>query len=483
MSHLDPGQLTTQPSGIRTGTALSNPDLLGQARDYKKNVASRFRLLKEGQIRELSNDGLYVSVKLDGQLHFLYKDDDEIFLFNPRGRVITDLPLLEKARELLPKGQLLLAGELYATGSDRSRVYAVTSALGSQPDAPVDQLAYGAFDLLSRDGDSWTALSYGTTQEELAKLLPPIEGPIHHIAQEEADVAAISTLFNKQVVDGGQEGLVVLSDPTHTIYKIKQRHDIDAAIIGYTERPDEPGAVRVLLTALMRPDGSFQVLAKVGGGIEDDLRRELYRTLSPLAVDSQYMETDRNHTLFTMVRPRHVVQIGFHDLLTETSDGKPQLKANLHFDPDTGYQVQVPERFVSLIFPTFRKLRDDKEIDPDDLRLTQLQDFVDLDNLQAPARPMEMAASEILQRDVYVKVTKGLKAVRKFVSWKTNKDDLDASYPPYAFCYVDYSPGRASPLKRNVRIAQSEDGIRAIHQSYLDNEVKRGWKLPSELDD
>ena len=477
-TRLDQSRLDTMPSGIRTGTALADDSLAALGRTYKKDVASRYRLLKESQMRELSPEGLYASIKLDGQLHFLYKDDNEIFLWNPRGRVITNLPLLAEARNTLPAGRIILAGELYSTLRERSRVYDVTSALGQSSDGDVSKLAFGAFDILELDSERWTGHSFKETNDKLAELLPATSGPIHHVEHHEVDLQKLTKMFNDQVVEGANEGLVCLSDQAHIAYKVKQRHDVDAVIVGFTERPDEPGSVRVLLTALMRPDGSFQVMSKVGGGIEDDLRRELYRMLRPLAVESQYKETDRNHTLFTMVRPKFVVEVGFHDVITEDSSGKPQMKPVLTFDEAEGYHVQVPEKFASIIFPTFRRLREDKEVNPDDLRLTQLRDFVDLDNLGEPSRNMDLAKSEILQRDVYVKVTKGLTAVRKFMSWKTNKHEIDDSFPAYAFCYVDYSPGRAAPLKRNIRIARTEEKIREIHQSYLDNEVKRGWKPP-----
>ncbi|MEN9361625.1 MAG: hypothetical protein RL095_3160 [Verrucomicrobiota bacterium] len=461
--------------GLRVGPgALTDNDLLGAARDFKKNIASRYKLLSEGDLRSLPEDRFAVAGKIDGQLHFLWLDAEGAFLFNPAGRVIAGLPLLAEAAKAFGKGPLLLAGELYCSGP-RSRVYEVTSALGADGAEKASRLCFGAFAVL-REGGEERRWSFEQSQEFLRGRLPA-SGSLHFIEQQSLDRAGMGKLYNSFVVDAAQEGLVACPAGSPMIYKIKPRHSVDVAIIGYTERPDEPGSVRVLLCAMMRPDGAFQVFSKVGTGFDDDQRRELFRLLSPHAVASDYQEADRNHTLFTLVEPRHVIEMVFHDLLTENSAGRPMSTAVLRYQAGSGYQAQLPEAFVAPLGPVFKRFRDDKSVCPDDLRLTQLRDFVDLDNLEKPARALELSASAILQREVYTKVTKGLTAVRKLISWETRKSDLDEAYPPFVFCYVDYSPGRATPLARKVRIARSRAELDAIFARFRDEEIKKGWVL------
>ena len=72
----------------------------------------------------------------------------------------------------------------------------------------------------------------------------------------------------------GEEGLVCVDEDNKAIYKIKPRHNVDAVILGFTESPDTPDSLRVLLVGLMRPDNSFQIFAKVGTGFDDEQRRE-----------------------------------------------------------------------------------------------------------------------------------------------------------------------------------------------------------------
>ena len=98
-------------------------------------------------------------------------------------------------------------------------------------------------------------------------------------------------------------------------------------------------------------------------------------------------------------------------------------------------------------------------------------------NDRNPARRIQKSRrGEIRKREVYTKTTKGLVSVRKFISWKTNKEDVDETYPPYVFAYVDYSPGRKKPLARTVRSAPSEEVVDELFDSFVKENVKRGWK-------
>lgn len=457
---------------------MTDTDLVALARSYKRNVATRFKLLGEGDIRHIQSSELFASVKLDGQLHFLYRSGDECFLFNANGRVVTGLALLDEAEQALQAvDSILLAGELYYQGdTHRSRVYHVTSALGSGGGGMAGQLAFAVFDILAFNGEPCARNGFKENQALIQRHLPDA-GLFHRVEQQALDNKGLSAIYDEWVRKAEQEGVVAVAADTHVIYKIKPRHSIRAVIVGYTERPDEPGAVRVLLTALMRPDGTLQLLARAGTGFDDEQRRELFERLSPLAVSSQYKEADRNHTLFTMVRPELVIELAFHDLIMESGTGKAQMKAVLTYDDRAGYGVCLPEAFVSLLGPLFKCTLDDLTATPETLALTQLHDYVDLSNLESGARHLHLSKSEILQREVYTKTTKGLTSVRKFICWKSNKDEIDESYPAYAFCFVDYSPGRKAPLKRVVRVAHSPDAIQQIFDRFKATEIKRGWSV------
>lgn len=509
MSLIDSARMNILGDGLQVGAnALLDGELLAQARHYKKNVAARYRLLHEADIQHLEAGKLHASLKLDGQLYFLAKAQGEIFLYNIQGRVITGLPLLDAAAAQL-KGleQALIAGELYFAAAQRPRARAVSAALLAPPSAlssspqsapPVadgarqaEGLAFAAFDVLTLNKQPCLGLSFADKQGKLAELFAT-QGPCHRAEQFAVDKPGLAQLYKEWVVDGGQEGIICVDgaapggshggshggsqSPSHRIFKIKPQHTVDAVILGFTELPDVADSIRVLLTGLIRPDGSFQVFTQVGSGFDDEQRRALFTQLSAMAVSSAFKTTDRNHSLFTMVRPEIVIELAFHDVIDQTTAGKAEFKPVLKYAAAEGYHSLLPQAFVTVLSPVFQRLREDKSANPEDLRLTQLQDLVDLDNLEQGGQSVQRAASTVLQREVYSKTTKGLVAVRKFIMWKTNKETIDATYPAYVFCFVDYSPGRKAPLKRVLRSAPSEAGIAAIFQHFKTTEIKRGWK-------
>lgn len=477
-SLIDRSRMEALGGGVSVGqNALLDIDLLGHARQYKKSVASRYRLMTEGDIGQIEGSELKASLKLDGQLHFLAKVGDECFLYNINGRVIQGLPLLETATTQLGDEQVLIAGELYCRESEgRSRVYDVTSALGAGNGDKAQALAFAAFDLLEHNDESCRAMEIDAKHKKLAELLGDGDN-CHAVEQHDVDTKALGQLYKKWITEGGEEGIVCVDAEKHTVYKIKPKHNVDAVILGFTESPDVADSIRVLLTGLMRPDGSFQVFAKVGTGFDEEQRRNLFHQLSAMAVPSLFNATDRNHTLFTMVRPEIVIEMAFHDLIYENSAGKPEMKPVLSYDATEGYKTLLPQAFVSVLGPVFKRFREDKAVNADDLRLTQLQEFVDLDNLTQSAKSLDLANSELLAREVYSKTTKGLVSVRKFISWKTNKETIDINYPAFVFCFVDYSPGRKDPLKRVVRTAPTQAAVDALFEDYKANEIKRGWAL------
>ena len=76
---------------------------------------------------------------------------------------------------------------------------------------------------------------------------------------------------------------------------------------------------------------------------------------------------------------------------------------------------------------------------------------------------------------VYVKESKGVKSVREFLAWKSNKEQ-SGQYPPYVFYFTDYSPTRKNPMKRDLSIVKTEDGLQALLEEQLASKVKRGWE-------
>jgi hypothetical protein len=135
---------------------------------------------------------------------------------------------------------------------------------------------------------------------------------------------------------------------------------------------------------------------------------------------------------------------------------------------------------ASVISPQFVRRREDKQVQPVDVRIAQLADLVDLPQAEKDSRQLVLPRSEILRREVYVKELKGEQMVRKLVLWKTNKDQLTDDYPAYAVHLTDFSPNRKDPLSRDMRISSSFQQIQQLFDQLKTENITKGWNLHAQ---
>lgn len=86
-----------------------------------------------------------------------------------------------------------------------------------------------------------------------------------------------------------------------------------------------------------------------------------------------------------------------------------------------------------------------------------------------------LPASTLLARKVFRKISGGKVMIRKFLIWKTNKEE-SGKFPAYVFFYTDYSSGRGDFLKRDLRISESERQIRSIMNEFIAGNIRKGWQ-------
>ena len=253
------------------------------------------------------------------------------------------------------------------------------------------------------------------------------------------------------------------------VYKVKPVHTLDLAVIGYSSSEDR---VRSLLLTFMREDGTFQQVARAGSGLDEETGRALHKVMSKDHVLSSFVITDKSNVAFHMVKPSIVVELRVNDVITNTTKGAVK---NQLLSLEDGVYVQKGQiDGVSFIHPVFIAVREDKKIDAVDIRLAQVNDLVHVDT-ETKIRAVELPASTILLREVYTKASKGSTMVQKFITWQTNKHEADESYPEYVFCYINYSPTRKEPMKKEIRISSSKEQILSICEEYKSANIKKGW--------
>ncbi len=441
-----------------------------RAAKYKRQIASRYISVAADDITSniIVTDSYGLSVKHDGHFYVLHYDGSKCQLINYSGKTVEDLPLLKEAEEML-KGKCknaLFAGELYLhKEGTRTRAFDMTANLQSNP----ADIRFAAFDVLSID-DEDTFLPLMERDAKLNELLP-VGKNAHAVQNRFVESRTDIVAFYKEMVEeGGNEGIVVrsLNGPT---YKIKPKITVDAVVLGYSEgEADRAGMLRALLVGLCIGPDEYLILTRVGGGYSEEQRTAVLKELQEKKVDTDYIEVSSSKVAFTMVEPCKIVEFSCLDVFNENSKGRIN-KMSLKYN-NGAYSAQGKRAMISAVSPVFVRFRDDKQVNTDDVGITQVTRMISLDDNKAEAK--DLPPSEILRREVFVKESKGMKMVRKFLLWKTNKES-SGDFPAYVFHYTDFSPNRGDMLKKDIKVSDSKAQIEEIYDEGLAKNVKKGW--------
>jgi hypothetical protein len=449
-------------------------EVLNKALNYKKRIAGAYSALNREQIGNFLPDTEFIITrKIDGELQVLFYNGEDVFSVNGYGNVKYGLPCFEELKEnLKAKGvkKAVLAGELHVDETDgRKRIYDLLKELGQDGNKELIHLTL--FDLIELEDKPVSSENYKEIVEQLSGFVG--KGNKVHVVtiKEGKNRDDLKSIFDSYIADNS-EGIVVRG-AFPRVYKIKPKYTIDAAVVGFSES-EEKGKVRSILLALMNEDGTFQIVGKAGSGFNDEMRVMFYNQLSKSTVDSSFIETDSNNVAFHMVRPEMVVEVGCNDIITELSS-EPVTNAVVEFKDDK-YCFHSMMYGGTLLFPVLERIREDKKVNPVDIRWKQVELLVVINHIPTEQSLANLPKSEVISREVYRKEMKGKILVQKFVILKTNKEKVDKRFPAYVFHYTNFSPDRKDPLDKDVRISNDLDQINEIKSQYLDECIKKGWE-------
>jgi len=425
--------------------------------EYHRKYASKYIPAEGSRLAEIipQCDEYYYSEKLDGILLITINDGKDIKFFNSSGIKIT-LPIL---KSVFPKDAIgLWAGELYVNGNKRSRPFLVSKSISNGN----DDLSYAIFDIVEDVRKSVT--------ERIVAIdrFFPESGKIHKINLKKTNSRGqIITEFN-QLVNDGSEGMVIHTQQGFT-YKVKPQMTLDCVILGYAMR-ENGSQIRELLIGVALDDG-FMVIGKVGTGFSDLEREQLVSNLEPLVINSNIVEVAGNGLAFYWVKPEFVVAVKCLELLIDNSEG-PISKQKVIFSDEKGYNQSGKITGVSLMSPVYEGIRMDKKADTISAGLSQITSRVEIRVNESHLK--QLNASEIINREVYIKEGKNGKSLRKFVSWKTNKE-VTGLYPAYVLYYTDFSSGRKDPLQTEIYTAIDENELEVKFNDLIAENIKKGW--------
>jgi len=452
--------------GLANGL-LQDVELIDRLTAYKRRVAGNYRAVLPEDLNTLPNDGLLVSTKIDGELWFLISYSGSIFFANPQGRTISGgLPILKPVAKL-PEGTII-AGELHVkTDKGRCRVGDLAALMGHGIKADQSKLCFGAFDLV-KSQDAETQAVYVERLGALQKLLQPGEN-LFVVNSQEISRKQLSERFDSEVETGKSEGLIARLN-TGLIYKLKPAITIDAAVIAFTPNAD---MARSLLLGLMMPDGKMQIFGGCGNLGADENRKALLKSLTPLDTQSTIRYASDTGSLYTFVKPEIVVEIKVTDLQAEHSDGSVSKAMKLDFVNNQWKNLGMA-MCPRPIHPVLVGVREDKSVNQTDIRYEQIAGFAATETIKTTGQ--DLPESTIIRREVWTKEAKGVTAVRKLVVWKTNKHEVDNSFPNYVVHWTDYSPGRTSPLDREVKLTPDEKSANQLADLLIEENIKKGWE-------
>lgn len=468
-------------NGYEEGAADAiDKETVTKALEYKKDFLKRFIAISPQQIDSRLGDSIYwVTRKYDGEFADIFYENGQAVTVNRSGRVRRGIPCIDEAAAILQKHgikQAIIPAEIYLyEDGKKSRVNDLINALADEK--KTGSLRLACFDILELNGEPWKHRNYGETLDKLDTLFQG--GTLVHAVdwKEVRSNAEVKELFTQWVDKEDSEGLVVRSE-TPFVWKIKPRHNVDAVVVGFTEGTgDARGQVRTMLLALMPEKGKYQIVTKVGGGMTEKQKRELYEYFVPRVMPSDYVQTDSNHVAFRMVEPDRVIEFSVNDVRWESPNG-PILNTVLEIG-EGEYRVADKVNGISFVAPVIERFRDDKQADAGDVRLAQVEGFSSFGPEAAEKIEMpKLRPSRVLFREVYKKSIGEKIMVLKITGWKTNKEKT-GEWAAYVLHVTNFSSQRQQRLQREVEITDDYAQLAELRERAREEYVKKGWEQVS----
>jgi ATP-dependent DNA ligase len=463
--------------------ALAEASYITIARTRRRQAGQMTVALDKGSVtKRMPKSEYFVSRKIDGEFTLLIYSDGEAVTLNPGGTLRAEAPFMKEAAEALKKAGIkkaVIGGELYVQRPDkkRARVHDVVRVARAPESADdVAQLAMGFFNIYDLDG---TDVSMRAA-DVVKKLQEIFKGGKRAHAVETVkvdDTSAVVKQYQKWVEEEGEEGIVARSDATG-MFKVKPLHSLDLAVVGFTESINErEGLLHDMLLAVVRDDGTFQIISRVGGGFSEDQRGEFLKKLKTMVVESDFREVNSDRVAYQMIRPELVCEIECIDLVSRTSRDNTIDRMVLTWnDKETRWEGLRSMPLCSILSPQFIRFRDDKKPIPQDVRMSQISDIVEIPDTNRAAEELTLPKSELIKRAVAVKEAKGAKMVRKVVLWKTNKQDVSRDFPAYVIHVTNYSANRKEPLEYDLRVTSSLSQAEEMFGKLKKELFVSGWK-------
>tara|TARA_B100000085_G_scaffold245709_1_gene239030 strand:+ start:5200 stop:6555 length:1356 start_codon:yes stop_codon:yes gene_type:complete len=445
-------------------------DLQTSIKSYKNNVASKYDFLDASNLKQIGDQKYFCSKKIDGQTFFLSVQEDTIQILNSSFQDYSSnlQHIIDEVKNLKIKEKIIFVGELFDSSKERERNGDVIVGLSSKDQS--SNLALALFDIAKQEN---TSHSFSGKYEKIKKLFgDDYTKPIFALSQQELELSEIQKFFD-DCLQNDSEGIILRNDANIT--KVKKQESIDAVILGYTLEVDQK-TLRSVSFGSFKNNNEIIFIGSSGNFDSSINQSDLLSQLQKLNIECDYIQIASNGTAYQFVKPEIVISVDFYDTQIEKSDQQPIKKPIFSISNDS-LRCIGKNQSMSFLASTISAVRSDKEANKDQCGLSQLTRITGLDeDYFGLSLDLEnLAKSEITKIQTFVKESKKGKAIRKFMLWKTNKEQTGV-FPPYVFYYLDYSEGRKDPIKRDLNPFDDEKKALNFFNLAIEENVKKGWE-------
>lgn len=331
--------------------------------DYRKNFPVDSVDAKDVE-KYLQKNNYIITGKIDGELALIHysRKDEECFLLSRNGRVRTDLPVtyeLKSFLDSLPVNDMILVGELYVENEPGSVMpYPNAISILRAPRSIEDEkkIRVMIFDVISVDNIDYLDKPIFYRINFVQRFKGTFFRPVVVFDTKDFEIAWNTVLKNKEL----WEGLVIVFEDGRRI-KVKPTITVDLAVVGVEISDKDPRKMKALLLAYMNKEGLFIFDSKVGSGFSDEEREEWLKW----ALENE-VSREKNVIYVNPYNEPRIVEVEAREI--HISEG-PCMK----FDKKNEEWVFVEDHPVgTLRQPSFKRIREDKRLVPEDLRITQV---------------------------------------------------------------------------------------------------------------
>ena len=437
---------------------------------YKNSVTQKYISVSNDEIDTIQKGDYWFSRKIDGQLWFYCKSNKNSKIINSNENDISNLVKDIKKdldKKLSKSKNIILAGELYFLTKDRERYGDTISGLGDN--SKKKNLRLGIFDIVVSDKFLGSfEKKYNFLKKILGENLKDFSHVLEHkrIKQNE-----INRLFKEIVIKNNAEGLIVRDDSA--VYKIKKEETADLLITGYT-LGNTPNQIRSISLGIFLNENEILHVGSCGN-MPTNLRKDLYKKLIKLKVNSNFQKIASNGSAYNFVKPEIVCEIKLLEFQGDKSNDEPIRHLKYEYS-NKSLNATGRSRSVSILNCNVVNIRSDKKANFEDCGIDQIikvsgipkSEFKEVNNKDLPK-------SKIIKKEIFKKDSKKGTAIRKFLFWKSNKEKT-SDYPSYLCYYLDYSEGRSDPIKRKLYPFEDEKLGLNHFKNLVSENIKKGWE-------